>query len=99
MNSPGVTSRSTSRNATCARLVPSAHTLLTLRQTTASSEENGLNGLEATQHPRRLGHPIENFPLQQPHQPVRTETKQANQRNGEEDERRVEGVACEHNDL
>src|SRR3954451_19080889 len=99
MNSPGVTSRSTSRNATCARLVPSAHTLPTLRQTTASLEENGLNGLEATQHPRGLRHPIEDLSLQQPHQPIRAEAEQTDQRDGEEYQRGIERIARQHDDL
>jgi len=79
MNSPGVTSRSTSRQCDMRPLVPSAHTLLMLRQTTASCDENRLNGLETTQHPVVSGTQYRIFRLQQPHQPVGAETEQADE--------------------
>src|SRR5712691_7202941 len=93
VNSPGAMSRSMSRSAAWARTVPAAHTLQTLRQTTASREENGLNGLEATQHPRGFRNPIENALLQHAQRPVRREPEHADERDGEKDKGGIERVA------
>src|ERR1700674_4638279 len=99
VNSPGAMSRSMSRSAAWARSVPAAHTLQTLRHTTASREENGLNGLEATQHPCGFRDPVENPLLQHAQRPVGHETEHADERDREEHQRGIEGVARQHDDL
>src|SRR5690242_5967678 len=98
-NSPGCMSRSIPRNASCARLVPAAQVLPTPRQTTASLGETVCALSEATQLLLGVGQPVEDAPLRQPQQPVAGEAQHADQGDGEEHQRRVEGVARQHDDL
>src|SRR5471030_2909764 len=97
-NSPGLMSMSTARSASCARLVPAAQVLPTLRQTTASFDEK-VGALKATQFLLGVRQPVEDAPLGLAQQPVEAEAQEADHRDGEEDQRRIEGVARQHDDL
>src|ERR1700733_2915415 len=92
-------SRSTPRSAACARGVPAPQILPRPRQTRALFDENGLNALEATQRLRSLRNPVEYFALYLPHQPVEAVAERPDQHDRKEHQRRVEGVAAEHDDL
>src|SRR4051794_20598109 len=92
-------SRSMSRRASCARLVPAAQVLPTSRQTTASREEKCGALSEATQLLLGVGQPIEDAALGLAQQPIEGKAQDADHRDGEEDQRRVEGVARQHDDL
>src|SRR5262245_23308479 len=88
-----------SRNASCSRGVPAAQVFETPRQVTELLDEKGMNGSEATQHSHCLGYPIEDAPLQQAQNEIEREAQQANQGDGEENQRRVEGIAGHHDHL
>src|SRR5262245_26589664 len=97
-NSPGLMSRSTSRSASWARLVPAAQILPTPRQITASFDEK-VDASEATQLLLGVGQPIEDAPLGEPQQPVEGKAQHADHGDGEEHQRGIEGVARQHDDL
>src|SRR5437016_13554187 len=97
-NSPGLMSMSMSRSASWARLVPAAQVLPTPRQTTASFDEK-VGALKATQLLLGVGQPVEDAALRQAQQPVEGEAQHADHRDGEEDQRGVERIARQHDDL
>src|SRR5205807_3838826 len=97
-NSPAWMSRSMSRSASWARLVPAAQILPRPRQVTASLDEK-VGASEATQLLLGVGQPVENTPLGKPQQPVEGEAQHADHGDGEEHQRGIEGVARQHDDL
>src|SRR5262249_39727315 len=91
-------SSSISRRASCARDVPALQTFDTPLHETAFPAGGGLPSY-ATQHPRRLWHPIEDPLLNDTQDPVRSEAEHADQGNAEENQRGIEGIPREHDYL